>query len=76
MSATLIVTLVVAIVGAVCGILGAVLGVINTWHQLSKDRVKLRVVPKFAWMAGPDKTLTADRPAKDPANPRRSGPEP
>lgn len=28
-------------------VLGAALGLINTWHQLSKDRVKLRVSPKI-----------------------------
>jgi hypothetical protein len=27
-------------------VLGAVLGLINTWHQLDRTRVKLRVVPK------------------------------
>ena len=28
-------------------LLGAVLGIINTWHQINKNRVKLRVVPKI-----------------------------
>ena len=27
---------------------GAVLGIINTWHTLDKNRVKLKVVPKHA----------------------------
>jgi len=45
-----IVTLVTAIVGAVCGIFGAVLGIINTWSQVSRNRVRLRVVPKMAFM--------------------------
>jgi len=27
-------------------LVGAVLGVINTWHQLDRSRVKLRVTPK------------------------------
>ena len=27
-------------------LLGAVLGIINTWHQLNRDRVRLRVTPK------------------------------
>jgi hypothetical protein len=30
-------------------ILGAGLGIINTWQSLSRDRVKLRVVPKMAY---------------------------
>lgn len=29
-------------------VLGAVLGLVNTWHTLDKNRVKLRVVPKQA----------------------------
>ncbi|GAB2180864.1 hypothetical protein DLREEDagrD3_10870 [Denitratisoma sp. agr-D3] len=29
-------------------VLGAVLGLINTWHQLDRTRVKLKVVPKHA----------------------------
>jgi len=33
--------------------LGAVLGVLNTWHALDRDRVKLRVVPKTAFGVGP-----------------------
>jgi hypothetical protein len=27
-------------------LVGAVLGIMNTWHQLNRDRVRLRVVPK------------------------------
>jgi hypothetical protein len=34
-------------------VLGAVLGVINTWRSLDRDRVKLRVVPKIAYMVTP-----------------------
>ena len=33
-------------------LLGAVLGVINTWHALDKNRVKLKVVPKIAMTLG------------------------
>lgn len=29
-------------------VLGAALGLINTWHQLDRTRVKLKVVPKHA----------------------------
>jgi len=29
---------------------GAVLGTINTWHSLDQRRVRLRVVPKLAWI--------------------------
>jgi hypothetical protein len=32
-------------------VLGAVLGLINTWHAIVKDRVKLRVVPAWAFGA-------------------------
>jgi hypothetical protein len=39
------ITLVVALVGAV-------LGIINTWQNLSKSRVKLRVLPKRAIPSG------------------------
>jgi hypothetical protein len=42
------VTLVTAITGAACGILGAVLGIINTWNQVSKNRLRLRVRPFLA----------------------------
>ena len=43
---------VTAIIGATTGITGAVLGIINTWHHLSRTRVRLRVIPKLALMAG------------------------
>ena len=59
-----LVTLITAIIGAGCGILGAVLGIINTWHQMSRTRVRLRVVPKLAWMIDSQNFLTADRPAR------------
>lgn len=56
-----IVTLVTAIIGAVCGISGAVLGVINTWSQLSRNRVRLKVVPKMAFMMGGGGVITATK---------------
>jgi hypothetical protein len=40
------VTLITAIVGAVCGIAGAILGIINTWQQLRRDKVRLKIIPK------------------------------
>jgi hypothetical protein len=33
-------------------LVGATLGIINTWHALSRDKVKLRVVPKIATPVG------------------------
>lgn len=52
MTDTELMTLVTAIIGAVCGILGSVLGVINTLDQLNRNRVRLRVTPKLAFMVG------------------------
>lgn len=40
-------TLITAIAGLAFGLLGAVLGVINTWRAFDRDRVRLRVVPRF-----------------------------
>jgi len=34
-------------------LLGAVLGVLNSWHAISRDQVKLRVVPRMAFGVGP-----------------------
>jgi len=45
-------TLITAIVGAVCGVAGAMLGVINTWHQMRRDKVRLKVVPKHVIPVG------------------------
>lgn len=40
-------------------VLGAVLGLINTWHQIDRTRVKLRIVPMLAIpYGGVDKQLT------------------
>ena len=52
MSTLQLVTLITAIIGAGCGILGAVLGIINMWHQLSKDAVRLRILPAHALPVG------------------------
>jgi len=54
-------------------ILGAVLGIINTWHQLSKDKVRLRVVPKMAFMTGPAEVMIGDRPHSMAEEFRRRG---
>lgn len=45
-------TLITAIIGAACGILGAVLGIITMWHQLSKDAVRLKILPAHALPVG------------------------
>ncbi|MGD0551780.1 MAG: hypothetical protein ABSB25_03930 [Sedimentisphaerales bacterium] len=55
------ITLVTAIIGAVCGISGMILGIINTWHQISKNRVRLKIIPKIAFMIGANNVLTFDR---------------
>jgi hypothetical protein len=43
-------TLITAIVGVACGITGLVLGIINTWHQLRRDKIRLKVVPQFCFI--------------------------
>jgi len=58
MSAIQIVTLVTAIVGAVCGMCGAILGIINTCTQLSRNRVRLKVIPKRGYMVGGNTVIT------------------
>ena len=55
------ITLVTAIIGVVCGIFGMILGIINTWHQISKNRVRLKVIPKIAFDIDANNTLTVDR---------------
>ena len=47
-----LVTLTTAIIGAACGVLGAALGIINMWHRLSKDAVRLKVLPAHALPVG------------------------
>jgi hypothetical protein len=59
-----IITLVTAIIGAVCGICGAVLGILNTWSQLSRNRVRLKVVPKLAFMVSSNDVITASKPTR------------
>ena len=55
-----IVTLVTAIVGAVCGISGTILGIVNTWSQISRNRMRLRVVPKVDFITS-DGNFTASK---------------
>jgi hypothetical protein len=55
------VTLVTAITGAVCGVFGAVLSIINTWSQLTRNRVRLKVIPKVAFMLSNEIAQTTDR---------------
>ncbi|HUU86110.1 MAG TPA: hypothetical protein VM243_21645 [Phycisphaerae bacterium] len=52
-----------AIIGALLGAIGTGLGVITTWDLLSKNRVKLRVTPKAAWVNRDGTVLTAAAPA-------------
>ncbi len=52
------VTLTTAIIGAACGISGTVLGLINTWSQVSRNRVRLKVIPKLAFMVGGDLVIS------------------
>jgi hypothetical protein len=61
MTSMQIITLVTAIVGAICGICGAVLGIINTWSQLSRNRVRLKVIPKLAYMVGGNDVMAGVR---------------
>jgi hypothetical protein len=37
---------VTAVIGAVCGIAALLLSLINTWHQLRRDQVRLKVTPQ------------------------------
>lgn len=55
------ITLLTAILGAVCGSVGAVLGIINTWNQISRNQVRLVVIPKIAFMLNANNTITTDR---------------
>lgn len=45
------------IVATATGLVGAVLGILNTWHQLSREKVCLRVVPKMAVQISPTDVL-------------------
>jgi hypothetical protein len=62
MTSIQIITLVTAIVGAICGICGAVLGVINTCTQLSRNRVRLKVIPKVAYMVTETDVVACAKP--------------
>ena len=64
----------VAIIGAVTGIAGTVLGVIAVYDLLNKNRVKLRVIPKLAWVDHRGMAWTADRPAPAGHNPTGDDP--
>jgi len=46
------ITLIIAIIGAVCGVSGAILGVMNTWHQLRQNRIRLRIIPQHVFPVG------------------------
>jgi hypothetical protein len=46
------ITLITAIIGAICGILGAALGIINICHQLSRNKLRLKVIPSHAIPVG------------------------
>lgn len=46
------VILTTAIVGAVCGVAGALLGIINTRHQMQRNKLKLKVMPQHAFPVG------------------------
>jgi hypothetical protein len=52
-------TLITAIIGAVSGSIGSVLGVINICHSLSTNRVRLKVIPKIAFMIDRTNVITA-----------------
>lgn len=52
MASELNITLITAIIGAICGVAGAILGVLNTWHNLRRDRVRLSVRPYHAIPVG------------------------
>lgn len=46
------ITLITAIIGAVCGVFGAVLGIINTCYQVSRNKIRLKVIPSHAIPVG------------------------
>jgi hypothetical protein len=45
----------------VIAVFGAVLGVINTWRAMDRDRVKIRVTPKIAFVVDVSNSITVDR---------------
>ena len=46
------ITLVTAIIGAVCGVSGAILGIINTRHQLNRNKLRLKIIPRHVIPVG------------------------
>ena len=56
-----VITLTTAIIGAICGSVGVALGIINMWHQISRSRVRLKVIPKIAFMIDANNTITTSR---------------
>lgn len=56
------VVFVTAIIGAVSGVVGTILGIINICHALSTSRVRLKVLPKIAFMIDRGNAITVDRP--------------
>jgi hypothetical protein len=50
--------MITAIIGVVSGSVGSILGIINICHSLSFYRVRLKVVPKIAFMIDIGNTLT------------------
>lgn len=49
------------VVTLVTASIGAVLGVMNTWDQLSKNKVRLKVIPKITFMTGAG-SISGERP--------------
>jgi len=46
-------TLIIAIVGAITGVSGLILGILNTWRAFDRDRLKLKVSPRWAIFSHP-----------------------
>jgi hypothetical protein len=42
------ITFAIAITGAVTGILGLIFNFLNIWRAFDRDKVKLKVIPKWA----------------------------
>ena len=47
------ITLAIAVTGAVTGILGLIFNFLNTWRAFDRDRIKLKVVPRWAMRLHP-----------------------
>lgn len=61
MTSIQVITLVTAMIGATCGICGTVLGIVNTWNQISQRKVRIKVVPKLAYMVGGNNVIVGVR---------------